>query len=677
MLANTNPNLADQRMKGLQIPDPRNVSKSPDFQRKQESFGDANDLLNKSSKFDVKFGDKFGSKFPDQDQFFPPKKTNQQLNDFEGLNYRRSGSPEGGADRNGRRTKQYADVEIEEEYPEDSPRGTYNSQGSQALRKDNRSFEDQNARKKGVGSSLDYIEADERPIKSSGAYNFDDPYGSQGALNERNREEPPRPKNPFDEVPVGGKAKKFEEILEEQLRKNPGESRPKSSKPKTDSSEPKNFLKKKSRPFLSSAANRTHKPADEGGKGSETHDVVSPNNANPQTMPFPSKNTRNEGKPTEKGHAQPQTKYSEPTENDDYSKPSDGKGQSKPPRRFLAKGGGTGGGKGMNSSQESFSKAGQRAESEENTRSNFYDDRDRYQPTLEKSQSQERIGKASKNRENSRFVKDDSPTTDRGRAGIDDANDSIIKEKIETLNSEIAKFKLENERVKKIRQRHEDMLRNLNRDIEEFEMRKLQFEREVEQSREDNSSKSKKERKTFDKKRENEENDFLRQQLADAQADFSAKEQQYKAIIDRLKKQVEDLTFQNNELLQELKARGPGTNQPDSKYTAAMSKPLGRDNAMEHIVEEEEENQEDEDDYQKRKFRQTGGKSPAGQKNAVKASPGGNKGGQSPYHDKSGVKGENEEIKMRLLKRRIQENEFKFEENPFYKRYLETRSKFR
>ena len=41
-----------------------------------------------------------------------------------------------------------------------------------------------------------------------------------------------------------------------------------------------------------------------------------------------------------------------------------------------------------------------------------------------------------------------------------------VKEKIEALNAEIEKFKLENERVKKLRLKHEEMLKNLNKEIE-------------------------------------------------------------------------------------------------------------------------------------------------------------------------------------------------------------------
>jgi len=58
MLANTNPNLIDQKVKGSQLLDPRNVSKTSEFQKGQEFFGNSTEFLDKQTKFDRMYGDK-------------------------------------------------------------------------------------------------------------------------------------------------------------------------------------------------------------------------------------------------------------------------------------------------------------------------------------------------------------------------------------------------------------------------------------------------------------------------------------------------------------------------------------------------------------------------------------------------------------------------------------------
>lgn len=114
---------------------------------------------------------------------------------------------------------------------------------------------------------------DERPIKSSGVYNLEQNFEPVKLIKKQEEKESSqfaeelkensRTRNhSFDEIPISGRRnKRFEDLLDEELRNNPAANN-ESTSPKTgrdNSGEKKIFLKKKSNLFLASAANRSLK----------------------------------------------------------------------------------------------------------------------------------------------------------------------------------------------------------------------------------------------------------------------------------------------------------------------------------------------------------------------------------------------------------------------------------
>ena len=139
----------------------------------------------------------------------------------------------------------------------------------------------------------------------------------------------------------------------------------------------------------------------------------------------------------------------------------------------------------------------------------------------------------------------------------------MVNDKIEALNAEIAKFKAENDKVKRMRQKQEDMMKNLNKEMEDFQKKKEQEEKEFEVYKEEELKKIRKEKKITQKhfqaianipnRKEREEIEALKEQLSKAQEELKARDQRNKLVIERMRKQIEELSTRNAELQQEVK----------------------------------------------------------------------------------------------------------------------------
>lgn len=562
-------------------------------------------------------------------------------------------------------------------------------------------------------------EFEDRPIKSSGRYNYAEIFQSEGEshmdqepkddfkqASHEKKEVVQRPKHVFEDIPISGKAsKRFEELLEEQLQNDPSASRGRSSPNRSrddETGEKKSFLRKKSMKFLSSAANRSqvNKKTTPTNKGADVlpSPQASSSQANQFSQPYA---VKGESKSVDKSAAVSQTKLrSESSEyEENEQKIAESKPNRKPPKKFLAKGEGRGGGKGINTSQDSYSKGVQKTEPEQFSQLKLDDRRISKQsksvePNTEKRNSYDSSNKEqldSSNKESPRETKGSSPqATERTeRRGTDE--DEIIKDKIEALNSEIAKFKLENERVKKIRQKHEDMLRNLNKEIEDFEKRKIQQERELEHWKEEEMKKFKREKRMAEKNKSNkekEEVESLKLEIAHMQEDFKTKEHKYRMMIERLKKQVEDLSFRNNELTQELKvyeaaAKGAISNQVGQAVGNRPTTAGSKDNSMANIIEEEEEHDDDADRQNSHQKKQA---QSAAKEKGGKSTPSSAEKNYLPKFGTSTHQAENtkpkttpnpdeandeKNPKLRLMKRVLAEDDYKYESNPYYQNYLE------
>ena len=521
-----------------------------------------------------------------------------------------------------------------------------------------------------ASGQYNYKNFDEQPIKSSGQYkNFDDqPIKSKFIEKQKTEEidedysDPYRRdsnteaaelyarKNSFDEVPINGKpTKRFEELLEEQLRNDP--SAMPQRRPMSTGNTKKTFLKRGTRQFLSSAAARIQKKEAQSKTQDSDDDEPSPKNTN-----YNAKKT-NFGAG---GSRPPQFKEKEKERNYHQNRFQDESDVVAPqvdrkPHKFLAKGEGVGGGKGnigqsqpklagtkktgqdWKSTEEEYgderknvhkatNKKRNKAQSTDfrNQKKDAYtnDEDDEEQDSFDRAYNHEKyllssekkgpfgheFGRsdqgftsgydrnpfANKYRDNDSDDDEDQGFSQQNggaskyfnmekgkspKAGKQKKQDKhgdvpfgkqseedlqkIVNEKIEALNSEIAKFKLENERVKKIRQKHEDMLKDLNNQIEEFQKSKEQEEKEFKAWKEEEIKKIREEKKAAAKiaqvagnvpnRKERDEIEALKEQLAKCQEEMKNRDQRNKLIIERQKKQIEELLAKNAELQPENK----------------------------------------------------------------------------------------------------------------------------
>ena len=515
--------------------------------------------------------------------------------------------------------------------------------------------------------------------------NYDDPRGaSQNSTDYAAREY----KNPYDEVPISmkGKNKRFEDMLEEELRANPdavgsGKSRPKPAK--------KTFLKRGQRTFLASAGARKGQKENISSLNDIQDDGIS--SGIPSTKNSSLKPNNNFGNQMQRGRNQKDKFEDAGLEDEPEQRQTQ---RSKEPKKFLTRGAGKGGGVGnpldgkqrkTHAEEDGQERSEERSKSvnpkggpgskkgsertlkteksqgqlKTSARQDLYPDNgpaDTY--SLEREYNLEKHLKKSpkgrkmleaKAKRSPNYVFDEGNDSDGDYRGDNEYNDGraetiedgpapvsnlvnkyfyakgnnkagagkgkqeeseeeqntgdenvqkFVNEKIEILNSEIAKFKLENERVKKIRQKHEEMLKNLNKDIAEWNKQKERDIKEFKDWKQEEMKKINNEKKLADRqqktlanmpnRKEREEIENLKKQISKLMEDMQHKEKRAKLDMDRLKRQVKESEERNAELLQELR----GYDQFRAKEAAAAQNRRGN-----YEDEEEQEEQEGEEDY--------------------------------------------------------------------------------
>ncbi|XP_032694070.1 centromere protein J isoform X1 [Lontra canadensis] len=145
----------------------------------------------------------------------------------------------------------------------------------------------------------------------------------------------------------------------------------------------------------------------------------------------------------------------------------------------------------------------------------------------------------------------------------DNARSQVLREKIIELETEIEKFKAENTSLAKLRIERESALEKLRKEITDFEQQKAKELARIEEFKKEEMRKLQKERKVFEKyttvartfpdKKEREEIQVLKQQVADLQEDLKRKEAKWSSTQGRLRSQIEMLVRENTDLREEIK----------------------------------------------------------------------------------------------------------------------------
>ncbi|XP_074813974.1 centrosomal P4.1-associated protein isoform X2 [Natator depressus] len=147
--------------------------------------------------------------------------------------------------------------------------------------------------------------------------------------------------------------------------------------------------------------------------------------------------------------------------------------------------------------------------------------------------------------------------------GGDIVRSQVLREKLVELETEIERFRAENASLTKLREERESSLENLRREIADFEQQKTKELARIEEVKKEEMRKLQKDRKVFEKystaarampdKKERDEIQALKQQLADLQEDLKRREAKWLSTHGRLRNQIETLTKENTELREEIK----------------------------------------------------------------------------------------------------------------------------
>ncbi|KAM9300407.1 centrosomal P4.1-associated protein [Morus bassanus] len=139
----------------------------------------------------------------------------------------------------------------------------------------------------------------------------------------------------------------------------------------------------------------------------------------------------------------------------------------------------------------------------------------------------------------------------------------VLRERLTELETEIERFRAENTTLTKLREERERALASIRKEIADFQQQKAQELAEIEEYKKKEMKKLQKERKVFEKytteakaipdKKERDEIQALKQQIAELQEDLKRKEGKWSTTHRRLKDQIEALVNENMELKEEVK----------------------------------------------------------------------------------------------------------------------------
>ncbi|XP_065055458.1 centromere protein J-like isoform X2 [Rhopilema esculentum] len=138
----------------------------------------------------------------------------------------------------------------------------------------------------------------------------------------------------------------------------------------------------------------------------------------------------------------------------------------------------------------------------------------------------------------------------------------LLKTKLSELDTEISRFKSENLQLEKLRIDREKELKNLQEEVEEFKKKRSDELERIERFRTEEIQKLKREKKLFEKyqksvrsapsKKERDEIEALKLQLAEIQEDIKRRENKWNAAANRFRNRIQELENQNFELKENL-----------------------------------------------------------------------------------------------------------------------------
>ncbi|XP_054433434.1 centromere protein J [Pteronotus mesoamericanus] len=145
----------------------------------------------------------------------------------------------------------------------------------------------------------------------------------------------------------------------------------------------------------------------------------------------------------------------------------------------------------------------------------------------------------------------------------DNARSQVLREKVIELEMEIETFKAENTSLAKLRIERESALEKLRKEIADFQQQKAKELARIKEFKKEEMRKLQNKRKvfetyttvarTFPDKKEREEIQALKQQIADLQEDLKRKEAKWSSTHGRLRSQIEVLVKENMDLREEIK----------------------------------------------------------------------------------------------------------------------------
>ncbi|XP_068750144.1 centromere protein J-like isoform X3 [Montipora capricornis] len=151
--------------------------------------------------------------------------------------------------------------------------------------------------------------------------------------------------------------------------------------------------------------------------------------------------------------------------------------------------------------------------------------------------------------------KDDSP--------VEAVQSVAVRQKLKELETEIEKFRSENAALAKMRAEREEVLKKLQNEIDAFQKQKTEELERLEQFKEEELRKLRRERRVFEKyqkaarampdKKERDEIEALRAQVAELQEELKRRESRWSAASTRSRQRIEVLERENQELQDEIK----------------------------------------------------------------------------------------------------------------------------
>ncbi|XP_078680786.1 uncharacterized protein LOC144915873 [Branchiostoma floridae x Branchiostoma belcheri] len=138
----------------------------------------------------------------------------------------------------------------------------------------------------------------------------------------------------------------------------------------------------------------------------------------------------------------------------------------------------------------------------------------------------------------------------------------VLRDKLAQLETEIERFRQENTALAKLRADREEGMQRLQQEMTEFEKLKSDELKRLEEFRQQEAAKLKKERKLFEQhkkallqpdKKERAEIEELREQVQELQDELQRREQRWQASLNRMKNQLQAAQNESQELREELR----------------------------------------------------------------------------------------------------------------------------